>query len=260
VHRLLARRLVALVLTTLTALSIGHVIFNAGLDRMSWGAAIADTPAHVVDIVQGELGETGGGGCNPKERVALCASYGSGTIRHLLHERLPIDVQLVVGGLLLGTLLGVLAGRWCAGYPQRFSTRLLHVLIGFLQSCPPYFLAFVCLMWFSWNTGDYKLPFVSGQGDYVPFSHDPLQFIKAMWVPWVCAGLALAAFVARITEASLNDTLQDDFIRTAHAKGLPPQRVMNRHALPIATPAIAAMTGVNVSTLLISFTAITRSE
>ena len=77
-----------------------------------------------------------------------------------------------------------------------------------------------------------------------------------MWVPWVCSGLSLAAFVARITEASLDEALQDDFIRTARAKGLRPRRVMNRHALPIAIPAITTMTGVNVSTLLINIAAI----
>ena len=81
VHYRLARRLAALVLTTLLALSVGHVLFNAGLDQMSWGAATADTPAHLADIVQGELGETNGAGCNPPRRrrpdsIQLCAAGG----------------------------------------------------------------------------------------------------------------------------------------------------------------------------------------
>jgi peptide/nickel transport system permease protein len=248
--------LAALAVTTILALSLGHVIFNAGLDQMSWGAAIGDVPAHLAGIVSGDLGETGGGGCNPQDRITLCASYGPGKITDVLAERLPVDLQLVVGGPLLGTLLGVLAGRWCAAFPQTWGTRVLHVVIGFLQSCPPYFLAFVFLIWFSWNSGDYKLPFVSGQGDYVPFGEDPLQFLKAMWVPWVCAGLSLAAFVARITEASLDEALQEDFVRTARAKGLAPKRVLDRHALPVTVPAIAAMTGVNVSTVLINIATI----
>ncbi len=135
-------------------------------------------------------------------------------------------------------------------------TRALHVMTAILQSCPPYFLAFLCLIYFSWSAGDFKIPFVSGQGDYVPFSKDPLQFFKAMWVPWVCAGLSLAAFVSRVTEVSMDEALEHDYIRTASAKGLSDSRVLNRHALPIAAPAIAAMTGVNVSTLLINIAAI----
>jgi peptide/nickel transport system permease protein len=252
--------LAALVLTTLVALSFGHVIFNAGLDQMSWGEAITDVPAYLGNLAAGDLGETRGFKCNPPrgrpDQIALCASYNPDEVTDILRERLLVDVQLVVGGLLLGTLLGVLIGRWCAAFPTRLSTRVLHIVVSFLQSCPPYFLAFVFLIWFSWNTGDFRLPFVSGQGDYVPFGEDPLQFLKAMWVPWVCCGLALAAYVARMTEATLVGTLEDDFIRTALAKGLPPKRVMNRHALPLAVPAITTMTSVNVSTLLINIAAI----
>jgi peptide/nickel transport system permease protein len=250
----------ALVATTLIALSFGHVIFNAGLDQMSWGRAIADTPSHLVDIVTGNLGEASGFKCNPPrgrpDQIELCASYDRAQMTDIFRQRLLVDVQLLVGGLVLGTLLGVVAGAWCAAHQRGVVTRALHVTIGFLQSCPPYFLAFVFLMWFSWNTGTYKLPFVSGQGDYVAFSEDPLQFLKAMWVPWLCCGLALAAFVARMTEATLEATLHDDFIRTAIAKGLRPSRVMNRHALPMAVPAITTMTGVNVSTLLINIAVI----
>jgi peptide/nickel transport system permease protein len=73
-----------------------------------------------------------------------------------------------------------------------------------------------------------------------------------MWLPWILAALPLAAFVLRITEATLRENLQEDFVRTARAKGLTERRVINRHALPVAAPAISAMTGVNVSTLLIN--------
>jgi len=73
-----------------------------------------------------------------------------------------------------------------------------------------------------------------------------------MWVPWLLIAFPLAALILRITEASLREDLQEDFIRTARAKGLSERRVINRHALPVAGPAIAAMTGVNVSTMLIN--------
>jgi peptide/nickel transport system permease protein len=58
--------------------------------------------------------------------------------------------------------------------------------------------------------------------------------------------------VLRITESSLRQDLQEDFVRTAGAKGVPERQVVNRHALPVAGPAIAATTGVNVSLLLIN--------
>jgi peptide/nickel transport system permease protein len=249
--------LAALVLTTLHALSVGHVLFIAGLDQMSWGGATADTPAHLADIVQGELGETDGEGCNPTRRrrpefIQLCVGWGRQTVGAMMHDRVPVDLQLIIGGMLLGTFLGIVAGRWCAAYPRTWITRALRVAIAFLLSCPPYVLALVVLVWFSWNTGDYKLAFVSGQGDYRPFGEDPLGFMKAMWVPWVCCALPLAAFVARIAEASMSEALGEDFVRTARAKGLGERQVLNRHVLRVSTPPVTAMTGVNVSTMLIT--------
>ena len=262
-HRLLARRSAALVLTTLLALSVAHVLFNAhtGVDQMGWGAAIRDTPAHLAALVQGELGETNGEGCNPGrqqkgENVDLCVGWGQQTVAAMMRERVPVDLQLILGGMLLGTFLGIAAGRWCAAHPRTWITRALHVATAVLLSCPPYLLAFMVLVWFSWNSGEYQLPFVSGQGDYRPFSEDPLGFMQAMWVPWVCCALPLAALVARMAEASMSEAIGEDFIRTARAKGLGERQVLNRHALPVALPAITAMTGVNVSTMLIQIAAI----
>jgi peptide/nickel transport system permease protein len=260
-HRVLARRSAALVLTTLLALSLAHVLFNAGLDRMSWGAATVDTPAHLEDVIRGRLGATNGAGCNPGQRqrpenIPLCVGWGRQTVGAMMRDRVPVDLQLVVGGMLLGTALGVLTGCWCAARPGTWITRALHVAIAFLLSCPPYLLALMVLVWFSWNSGDYQLPFVSGQGDYRPFGEDPLAFVKAMWVPWVCCALPLAALVARIAEASMSEALGEDFIRTARGKGLAERNVLGRHALRISLPPIAAMTGVNVSTMLIQAAAV----
>jgi peptide/nickel transport system permease protein len=260
-HRVLARRAAALVLTTLLALSLAHVLFNGGTDKMSWGAATVDTPAHLLDIAEGKLGATNGAGCNPGQRqrpeyIVLCVGWGRQTVATMMRQRVPVDLQLILGGMLLGTFLGIFAGRWCAAYPSGWITRALRVAIAFLLSCPPYLLALIVLIWFSWNSGTYKLPLVSGQGDYRPFGQDPLEFLKAMWVPWVCCALPLAALVARIAEASVSETLGEDYIRTARAKGVAERRVLNRHALRISLPPIAAMTGVNVSTMLIQAAAI----
>jgi len=263
VGHLLARRLAALILTLLLAVSVGHVLFSAhtGVRDVSWGTAIADVPGHLLNIVQGELGVTNGEGCNPGRRrkadpVPLCIGWGPQTVAAMMRDRVPVDLQLIIGGVLLGTFLGVLAGRWCAVHPGSWSTRALHVTIAFLLSCPPYFLAFVVLVYFSWNTGNFKIPFVSGQGDYRPFGEDPLAFVKAMWVPWLCCALPLAAFVARMAEVSMREVVDEDFVRTARAKGLSERQVLNRHALPVALPPITALTGVNVSTMLITAAAI----
>jgi peptide/nickel transport system permease protein len=133
----------------------------------------------------------------------------------------------LAGGFLFGTLAGVAGGRWCATRPRSHSARVLHVATAILLSSPPFFIALLVLFYFSSNvSGFVRLPFLSGVGDYVPFASDPVGYAKAMWLPWVLVGLPLGAFLLR--------------------------RVVNLHALPVATPALAAMAGVSVSTLLLN--------
>ncbi|MDA0170674.1 ABC transporter permease [Solirubrobacter taibaiensis] len=258
-HRYIARRLGALVGTILLATAIANVLFATSIDQAPFGSAVRDVPGYLADTyLRGEFGTTGGGGCGAQTEgvFLLCSTYGRGPVGDMLRERGMVDLQLLIGGLLLGTLLGLWAGRYTSSNPGTRRTRLIHGATAVLMSCPPYFLAFVVLWYFAWNSGEFALPFVSGQGDYVPFGEDPLGFLKAIWAPWLLVALPPAAFVARMTEASMRDVLDADYIRTARAKGLAEKRVLNLHALPAAAPPIAALTGVNVSTMLINAAAI----
>ena len=153
------------------------------------------------------------------EQLPVVRDLRPDPVADVLRERGTVDLQLLVGGLLLGTLLGLGAGRWYTAYPRARGSPRDPRPTAFQMSCRPTSSPSWCL-WFFWNTGDFALPFVSGQGDYVPFSEDPLGWAKAIWVPG-CAPLPLAAFVARMTEASMRDVLDADYIRTARAKGLP---------------------------------------
>jgi peptide/nickel transport system permease protein len=258
VRRYFAQRLGVLVATVVVAVAVAHVFLNTTVEGYRLSAAIGGTPGYLFNgFVGGDFGATPGGGCPPpvppEPRIKLCGSYPRGEINDLLRARVPIDLQLLLGGMLLGTLAGVWGGRRCAMRPGSVSARVLHVATALTLSCPPYFLAFLFLIYFADGSGTlFQIPFASGVIDYRPFSDDPLRFVKAMWVPWLLCALPLAAYVLRITENTLREALHEDFVRTARAKGLTAGRVANRHALPIITPAIAAMTGVNVSTMLIN--------
>ena len=256
------RRVGVVIATVLAAAALGHVFLSstAGGERLT--TAIGAVPAVLADrFLRGDFGSTDGRGCDQITQYSpLCSSYSRSTVADMLRERMPVEVSLLLGGLVLGTLGGVAGGRWCAVRPRARRTKVLHTVTALQLSSPIFFQALLVLFYFSAGSSEFlRLPFVSGQGDYAPLLHDPLRHLKAMWVPWVLAALPLAAFVLRITEATLREDLQEDFVRTARAKGLAERRVINRHALPIAVPAIAAMTGVNVSTLLINIAVIEYS-
>jgi peptide/nickel transport system permease protein len=251
------RRLGTLAATLVVAVVLGHVFLSASVNELPLGEVLRGTPAWIGDVLGGNLGETGGGNCPQTGPLGnhepLCASYAASTVSDMLRERVPIDVSLLLGGLLVGIALGVAVGRHCATHSGSPLTRVLHLLTAFQLSTPVFFLALLVIYSFSSNVTEFvRLPFLSGSGDYVPFSEDPIGYVKAMWIPWLLAGLPLAAFLARLTESTLREQLQEDYVRTARAKGLRERQIVDRHALPVVTPALAMMAGVNVSTLLLN--------
>jgi len=249
------RQVGVLIATVLAAAALGHVLIASSGDDETLATAITSTPSYLADtFLLFDLGETAGRRYDQRRDpcTPLCPAYPPGPVAELFRERVPVDVALLVGGLLIGTAVGVAGGRFCATHEGRL-TRILHAATALQLSTPVLFQALLVLFYFSSNVSDVvRLPFLSGQDQYVPFSEDPLLFLRAMWVPWLLAAAPLAAFVLRITEAHMREDLQEDFVRTARAKGVSERQVINRHALPVAGPAIAAMTGVNVSTLLIN--------
>src|SRR3954447_8290777 len=254
----MARRLASLLFTMVVAVAVAHVFFATTLEETGLPVAVAHTPSALVQrFVHGDFGATRGGNCIQKDPTddyhPLCANYTAATIADMLRTRVPIDVSLLLGGLLVGTLAGLAGGRWCATRPYSRRTKGLHAVTALQLSSPPFFQALVVLFYFSSNASKLvRLPFLSGQGDYVPFAQDPLQYLKAMWTPWLLVALPLAALVLRLTEVTLREDLHEDYVRTARSKGLSERQVVNRHALPVAVPGIAAMVGVNVATLLLT--------
>ena len=69
---------------------------------------------------------------------------------------------------------------------------------------------------------------------YVPFAESPLRWAGALLVPWLVLGLPLAGVSLRMMRASMSEVLDEDYLRTAKAKGLRPRTVVRRHAVPSA--------------------------
>ena len=156
-------------MTVVAAVAIAHVFLHTTVEGYRLTTAIGGTPAYLFDgFVRGDFGATFGGGCRPPQsRHAPTPSSRAPAIRRARSptscaHRVPIDLQLLLGGVLLGTLAGVWGGRRCAMRPGSYSARVLHVAIAFLLACPPYFLAYMILIWFADGSGTMlQIPFVS---------------------------------------------------------------------------------------------------
>ena len=86
--------------------------------------------------------------------------------------------------------------------------------------------------------------------DYYPLSEDPGKFFSTMLLPWVTVAFTSAAFYTRLTRTQMVETLGEDFIRTARAKGLPERVVTIKHALRAGLTPIVTAAGLDLGILL----------
>jgi peptide/nickel transport system permease protein len=168
----------------------------------------------------------------------------------LLRHSFPADLSLVVGGVVMGTALGIALG---AVATRRRGTLLARGLDGFAafgMSAPVYWLGAMVVVFFHPEVGQIaRLP-ISKPNTYVPLTADPLGWLQSLWLPWIILGLPLAAITMRMMRATLTETLEEDFVRTARGKGLSPGRVMRRHAIPAASAPVISLVGVTMGTII----------
>ena len=115
-------------------------------------------------------------------------------------------------------------------------------LVGY--SLPSFFIGLILLFFviLRWQL----LPYPS----YVPPFEDPVQFFQTMILPWIVLAILYAAFYIRLTRNQMLDTLGEDYIRTARAKGLPERIVIRKHALRAGLTPIVTAAGLDLAGLL----------
>lgn len=179
------------------------------------------------------------------EAPCLGISYGSrAQVTQELLEKYPATVSVALGGatiyLLVGVTLGVLAARWRGTVVDR-------LLVGgsLVVSSIPYYL-FALLAWI-FLTLKWDLFPATG---YHPITQDPLAWASGLLLPWLVLGVTGSTQYARFTRGSMVDTLGEDFIRTATAKGVPSARVVLGHGLRAAIVPIVTVFGLDFATLL----------
>jgi peptide/nickel transport system permease protein len=150
--------------------------------------------------------------------------YGCGNLRQAFVGALPATVSLVIGAGLIAVGLGVWLGMVCVRHRGRRLDRAITAAATFAYSVPSIVLA--ALLWaylvYKWGL------FPDG---YVPLTEDPLDWAWHLLLPWVAAGLPFAGAYVHVVRASLLSVADEDWVRTARAKGLSERRVVRRHVL-----------------------------
>jgi peptide/nickel transport system permease protein len=162
-------------------------------------------------------------------------------------QRLPVTIFLTGGAVLLWLLLSIPIGVLSAIRTGSFFDRVAMGLALIAISAPVYFLGLVALFLFDENIGRWKvLPGSGAYGDADNF----FERATALILPWCVLAAAFTAVYARFLRGNLIDTMQEDFIRTARAKGLSERRVVFKHGVRAAITPIVTLLGLDIGILL----------
>lgn len=193
------------------------------------------------------VGRDIGSATDPRHCPAPCLGYSfryDDEVTDLIGQALPVTLSIVVGAITIQVLFGVATGMVSA---LRQGTVFDKMAVGTsltFASMQVYFLGYILLIVFVYETGLLPPP------GYTPITEDPLGWAGGLLLPWITLGLIFSAVYARLSRAQMLETLSEDFVRTARAKGLPKKTVYTRHALRAAITPIVTIAGLDLGSYL----------
>ena len=230
--RFIARRLVGMVLVLFVVSLIVFLIFNVipnspPAQRLAGKNA---TPVLVKSIEE----EWGFDESLPKQYVTMMEKVFNGDliqysprvpVQDRIKEGIPATLSLSIGAgiiwLAFGLLLGYLSAIRAGGWLDRTLTGLAVAGI----SIPVFLLAPVLIYFLT-----YKLE-IFPNGGYVGLTEDPWQWFQHLILPWFTLAVLSIGFYSRVLRSNMLDVMNEDYVRTARAKGLSERKVMTRHVL-----------------------------
>ncbi|WP_214111035.1 ABC transporter permease [Acrocarpospora catenulata] len=247
------RALFGLLVLWLVATTVFLLFFAGPADSVARRLAGPRAPQEVVNQIRDTLGldrpltQQYLGFLNKLLHGDLGTSFISQTpVSTLIMASLPATLWLVAGAAALWLTAGVTGGVICATAPRSLRDRLITVTVLAGISLPTFvlgiFMIFLALSVFPWLG--------LAPGPYIPPLEDIRGFFQVMIMPWITLAVVQAAVYVRLTRGSMLDTLGEDYIRTARAKGAPEHRVTYRHGLRAALTPVVTQFGVDIGALL----------
>jgi len=162
-------------------------------------------------------------------------------------DRLPNTMILVVGAVILWLAIGIPIGILSAVKTGSLMDRVIMGLALLAISAPVYFLGLVALFLFADDIG--RFPLLPGNSAFNDAEGAADKFL-ALLMPWAVLAASFAAVYARFLRGGLIEVLNEDYIRTARAKGVSERRVIVKHGLRSALTPIVTLLGLDIGILL----------
>jgi len=249
--RFIARRLIAVVLVLFVISILTFLIFNVipngdPAARIGGQHANATTIAEIRHVwgfdkpVYVQYFKTMG-----KILNGTVVSYSQGVnVLDSIRQGLPATLSLAIGAGIIWLALGIVFGVLTAIRAGRFTDRSLTVLAFIGVSSPPFFLGALVIYYVGYKAGILPL------GGYVPFTQNPWQWFTHLIGPWFVLSVLFIGIYSRVLRSTILDTMHEDYVRTARAKGLSERQVLFRHTLRNSLIPIISLWGLDFAAVI----------
>lgn len=157
---------------------------------------------------------------------------------------IPATASLVIGAGLIWLFFGILFGVLSAIYAGRFTDRALNVLALIGISLPVFWVGLVLLYYLTDRVQLFP------PGGYTKLGDDPVDWAYHLILPWFALSILFIGFYSRVLRSNILDIENEDYVRTAKAKGLSERRVLIRHTLRNALIPIVTLFGLDFGAAL----------
>jgi peptide/nickel transport system permease protein len=169
-------------------------------------------------------------------------------------KAIPITLQLMLYAQILALVFAIPMGVYAAYKANKRGDRIASTVALFGLSIPNFVLAVVLILFFALGGVSVFGHQVGGEAlpasRYVYFGNDPVEHFKSMLLPTIALAAGLGAGYMRILRSDMIATLQENFITTAKAKGVPDRRILWGHALRPSSFTLLTVFGVQTATLI----------
>jgi peptide/nickel transport system permease protein len=250
--RFLTRRLITMVLMIIAISIVTFVLFIVALPGGNPAALIAGrlaTPAevHLISVRYGFDKPIWVQYVKTMSNVfsGSAYSYSQGyNVLTQIGKGLPATASLAFGAGIFWLLSSIALGTLAAVRSGKYTDRVLTVLSMIGVSMPPFLLGAVIIYYIGYKAN--LLP-LSG---YVSFGTSPWQWFKHLIGPWFTLSVLFIGFYSRVLRSSILDTMSEDYVRTARAKGLSERRVLIKHVLRMSLLPIVSLWGLDMAQVI----------
>ena len=189
--------------------------------------------------------------------TAKLVSYANQTnVVSQIRQGLPATFSLAIGAGIIWMGFGVLVGTISAVKAGRISDRVITALALIGISLPVAWLGLILRYFFAGEGGAVSwFP----DGGYVSLTSNPAQWFYHLLLPWFTLAVLFIGFYGRVLRSNILDTINEDFVRTAKAKGLSTRRILVKHVLRASLIPIVTLFGLDFASVLGGGAIITES-